>query len=486
MSEISVDGLDKKGQILKKRFSVKVRKSERYLIFDAVSEVFPFFRIKIFKNSSEEDLTVVYGKGRYCIDLGGNKRIDFESEYNNVRFSGFRISKNKNDSVLRMTMNTALNMLEASEGKTVLDSFPVYLGIDIYGRCNMNPKCAYCDYYDIKKKEGKHVDDYFGPETLDKLGRFFTDAERMINCSIGEPFLSPKIKEVIDKIDREGKYLELATNASLLTKDMRKHLLDKKIILSITVNATTEETFRKIRDAQFKKIIRNVEKLAEERKNKWPIIQIVFIPMKANLPDFKKHLEFCDKVADRLVIRPLNRGYNLKSARSGYRFVYEEQYPDEEDWKMIKDEIKKFRQKSSLPIIISSENETKNPEMAKGVKFPVCVEPWFNYYVLRRGVFPCCHGYKPIGDINDFEKLWNGKEIRELRKSLAEGKFSNYCLNSLSCPKVQKYMEEERMRNPLYRIVPKQIKQLLSLVVPIDIRRKAYRAMPPSLKKIFF
>ena len=63
MNEISVFGLGKKGRMLKKHFSVKAERSEQYLIFDAVSEIFPFFKITHFKRKGyiTTDKSIVSG-----------------------------------------------------------------------------------------------------------------------------------------------------------------------------------------------------------------------------------------------------------------------------------------------------------------------------------------------------------------------------------------------------------------------------------------
>ena len=77
--------------------------------------------------------------------------------------------------------------------------------------------------------------------------------------------------------------------------------------------------------------------------------------------------------------------------------------------------------------------ETKNNQK------PICKEPWNRLYILRRGVWPCCYGYKKIADMKDYKKAWNNKEMQEIRAYLARGELSDYCLSSKSCPIVKRH-----------------------------------------------
>ena len=74
----------------------------------------------------------------------------------------------------------------------------------------------------------------------------------------------------------------------------------------------------------------------------------------------------------------------------------------------------------------------------------LCREPWENFYILRRGVLPCCYGGKPIAPMSEWRAAWNSPELQDIRSYLAQGTLSPYCLQSLTCPIVQRHMEEQR------------------------------------------
>ena len=81
---------------------------------------------------------------------------------------------------------------------------------------------------------------------------------------------------------------------------------------------------------------------------------------------------------------------------------------------------------------------------------PMCREPWESYYILRRGILPCCHGNKVIAAMADWQPTWNSPKIQEIRRYLSQGRLSPYCLESLGCPIVQRYLREHKDAGGLF------------------------------------
>jgi hypothetical protein len=84
---------------------------------------------------------------------------------------------------------------------------------------------------------------------------------------------------------------------------------------------------------------------------------------------------------------------------------------------------------------------------------PLCREPWESYYILRRGILPCCYGSTPIAPMAEWREAWNSPAIQEIRRHLVNGDLSPYCLASLGCPVVQRFLEEKR-KAPLGSLRP--------------------------------
>lgn len=346
---------------------------------------------------------------------------------------------------MKLDENRELNNKEFLQGKTILKSYPLRLGIDIEGRCNFKPSCVYCNFDKDKLQEGEFANVNFNKETLKELGPFFQNSKQLTNCSIGEPFLSKDIINLLETFEKEGKYLEMSTNGLLLNKRNRDALLGKNISLYISLDAATKETFAKLRNQYFEKIIDNVRKLSKEKQkfNGLPRIYMVFMPMKVNLHELEGFVKLCaDLKVDKMILRSLVYEHQyLKTKRNGHEFVYKNEILSYDTLQNVYEKAKKFAKKyrinlkSQLDFGVISTSK-KNEEI------PICDEPWRVHYILRQGIKPCCYGYSPIAEMNDFKKTWNGKKIQNIREHLAKGKLSDYCLQSRSCPIVKNYLKE--------------------------------------------
>jgi len=382
--------------------------------------------------------------------------------------------------------NALLNIQETLERKTVMSSYPLSLGIDLYGKCNMNPPCVYCLWDEMKELEGKFSEIDVGVQTLKDYGSFFNFARNIINCSIGEPFLNPQFEEILNYIDNQKNIFEISTNGQVFSNRTIKALLGKLIYLYISLDAATKETYAKIRNNRFDSIVPQLYLLNQERKKKGnlPRINMIFMPMKVNKDDLEAFFRLCKDIeADYLVLRPLNYLDNpqIERDRGGYHFNYEEELLSWQEMKEIFNKSNELSTKYGVKILnqfyFGSSTEptneieqnsnssfqsdaivnTEEKKFTKEVeyqtesdlgesKFPICREPWQSYYILRRGILPCCHGHKPIAPMNDWDTAWNSPALQEIRKYLGEGRFSSYCLESLACPIVQRYRLQKEIQ----------------------------------------
>jgi hypothetical protein len=77
-------------------------------------------------------------------------------------------------------------------------------------------------------------------------------------------------------------------------------------------------------------------------------------------------------------------------------------------------------------------------------KLPLCREPWESYYILRRGILPCCYGEPIYYDMSDWKKAWNSRKMQKIRRYLSQGKLSPYCQSCIGCPIVQRYLMNKK------------------------------------------
>lgn len=276
-------------------------------------------------------------KGKNELVLSLNKVFPEKYHKDDQRELGIRVSPMEfhdddeaHKNFLFFHKNALVNYREMRDGKKRLESYPLNLGVDLYGKCNIKPSCVYCLWDRMKKLEGKYVETTVDKETLESYGPFFLSARLIINCSFGEPLLHPRFQEILEFCESQKKILEISTNGQSFTKRTITALVGKPIFLYISLDAACKETYAKIRNDRWESIIPNLMLLNQERKknNHLPKIYMVFMPMRVNEGDLEDYFRLCQKIeADSLVLRPLNYLENpqIEIDREGYHFDYEKE-----------------------------------------------------------------------------------------------------------------------------------------------------------------
>jgi hypothetical protein len=230
--------------------------------------------------------------------------------------------------VRRQQANRIRNSEELLAGAVRLRSTPPKLGIDLEGRCNINPPCVYCEWDWNKGLEGDNAQVPFDLAKLRAQGGIFDNSSELINCSIGEPFMIRDIDAVLDAFGRSGKLFEASTNGQILTSANVRRLLGRHIHLYVSLDAATAGTYARLRNGRFESVVDNVQRLIDAKggPGSLPLVFLVFMPMRANLHEVDAFVELAAELqVDRLALRPLNasEGTNLVWDRGGYHFDYQ-------------------------------------------------------------------------------------------------------------------------------------------------------------------
>lgn len=245
-----------------------------------------------------------------------------------VRWPLLHADEARHGHVVRQHLNRCLNYTEMARGEVRLSSTPWKLGIDMVGTCNVKPPCVYCNWDEAKRREGADVSAPFDLDTLGSYGEFFENATELVNCSIGEPFMMKDVDLLLDAFGRRGKLLEVTTNGQILTDANIRKLLGRNAHLYISLDAATPETYARLRNDAFPRLLDNVRRLVQAKggRGQLPLVYLVFMPMKANLHEVDDFVQLCAELeADRLVLRPLNasEGMDLVWDREGYHYDYQ-------------------------------------------------------------------------------------------------------------------------------------------------------------------
>ena len=192
------------------------------------------------------------------------------------------------------------------EGRTRLETVipletPYVIFIDPSSACNF--KCTYCPtghldlIKDTKRYQGVLKLEIY-KKIIDDLKDFKKNIKVLRLYKDGEPFLNKNLAEMISYAKSSNKvdYIDTTTNASLMTKERLKPVLDAgidKINISIDgMNNETYESFTKTK-LEFSEIIENVKWLYRNKGNTEVVVKIP-----ADIINEKEKKEFFEVFGD--------------------------------------------------------------------------------------------------------------------------------------------------------------------------------------------
>ena len=249
------------------------------------------------------EIVLYKGWGTYCLDLSGLDRPDVEFEVDplvrvpedsrqlGVMLRSFELLQDL-EFARTKTTNRGMNTEEFWEGKPLLLSYPPQLRIDRETRCNLIPRCTYCHWNETKSLEEE------SPlrstlDTISRLDEFITCAEQIVDCGYGEPLLNPDLPQILDEFKARRIRLEMTSKGVLLTPDIRKVLLGRRLTLYVSVDSATGVGYRRYRHSSLDKILNNLRDLCIEKRKygALPRVIVSFIAMSSNLEEFEPFLE---------------------------------------------------------------------------------------------------------------------------------------------------------------------------------------------------
>ena len=193
--------------------------------------------------------------------------------------------------------------------KVNYENFPVFpLHLDILGADDCMLKCSFCPRGQ-KKAESSGLN--LGSKERMPWGLFqkiIDEAEeydtRAINFGAGtEPLMNPLIPEMIEYSRNHGFIdIRIITNGHLLTLDKTKELFDAGLTyLSVSVDAYTEKTYKRLRGVNFGKVRENLiaaVNLRERLGLKFPVIRVSYIAHPESIHEFEDFLGYWKDIVD--------------------------------------------------------------------------------------------------------------------------------------------------------------------------------------------
>lgn len=306
---------------------------------------------------------------------------------------------------------------------------PIRIQLDLTYRCNLRCKMCYQDKF--YKKGENELSSQEWINIISQLPRFC-----LITLFGGEPLVRKDFKEIAEKALHLHP-CNLVTNAVLLTQDISKFLIDKKLLLLGVSLDGTGKIHDKVRGVTgtYKKVIdnlKNLQKLKKNMKSKFPLLDIKTVVTKTNqdnlLELYKKVVELeadfftisLPKVSEDQFNPRLNKYLN-KNLSLDFSLFDNINFPRlRTDLKKINPQLPKtkIRFYPNFGSIDKIKQELYNPnQLIKN--FSPCVQPWSGLQIGATGkVYPCLS--LEVGDARKqkLSDIWNGKSYIDFRKNL--------------------------------------------------------------------
>ncbi len=336
-------------------------------------------------------------------------------------------------------LNSELNFQEYQADKTILESYPQYLIVELTRNCNL--KCPMCR--DSNKEFAGHK---MSMEIFNKIDSELFDKAKMIDLrGWGESLILDNIIEIIERVARKGALIRFVTNLSYRRKDVFEVLAKYNCKIDISLDSVDEKILNQIRGGANLKIIKENLKL----------LSCLYIQYHGNADSIN--------ILTTVQYPALNTLYQLVPFAADYSIKEIKLFPVAINSESILSLENKDDEVNAMLQKVSSLSKEYNINVIAGSKMgclptnslniPSCIHPWAYCYIAYNGkVGFCDHLIGPafddvlIGDLelNSFGEIWNSIQWQDLRRNhLSERNKSAHNFEHCSWCYQNKYVDFE-------------------------------------------
>ena len=260
---------------------------------------------------------------------------------------------------------------------------PRFVHIETTSLCN--GRCIMCGHRAMQREKATMDDELF-----DKIAAQVASwGVEWVNLQFyGEPLLDKRLFERITRLKKDGLKVKLNTNASLLTKENARKLLDTGIDqVNISFDAFSKEEYNKIRvGLDYDKVIANIETFLDMKQNTGTRAMMTFVCLDRNKHEAELFRKKWKGKSDKVLVTFARDWAGQLKVNGG----------------------------SKQPLRTSDRN--------------ICKTPWNDLVILQDGtVTLCCSDYEGLvkmGNLNSqtLDEVWNGKKFVHYRQCLREGR----------------------------------------------------------------
>ncbi len=302
--------------------------------------------------------------------------------------------------------------------------YPSYIEIEVTTRCNL--KCIICErtYWDEPNRDMSF-------EEFKSIVDQFPKLRWMGLTGIGESFINKDFMKMLRYVKSRNVFVELYDTFYFIDEKTAKDLIDMGVDkIFISLDAATKETYETIRiGSNFERVINNVKNLhriKRETGTVFPEVAYHYIVNKYNLREIPQYIDLVHSITQGSAIIQFTRLlHEYKEVKD--LFV---EIPDD----VIKSAEKKAKD-LGIHLVWNLDVPQNKPPINE------CIEWTMPFIFVTGHVIPCCSGNEAghrdfqkdtaLGNVfeQNFKEIWNGKNYKNLRKMLLNGKTPLQCKN---------------------------------------------------------
>ena len=278
-----------------------------------------------------------------------------------------------------------------------ITEMPTQLDFELNPSCNL--KCPMCTWSAVKTF-GKGSESWMSFEFYKKIVDEVASGVYSINLNyVNEPLIRKDIPQFVSYAVQKGiPEVMFNTNGVLLKPDMSEALIDAGLTkLSVSLDASTEETYAKIRvGSDFGKVMENIDHFIEIRKKKGrktPLLKLTFLVLDINKHELDDFISKWRKIVDFI---------SIQSAVNPF------------------DDDKTEERAKTLGAVFK--NHPSTVEVSEDMSNTGCHMPFQRMTVRSNGdVLPCCdfRGEDLVvgnADKSTIRTIWQGNQLQTLRE----------------------------------------------------------------------
>ncbi len=179
-------------------------------------------------------------------------------------------------------------------------SYPTEMTFEISNTCNL--ECIMCngEFSNLIRKNIEKlpdIPDYYNEYFFEEIKEFLPHLKR-VRFMGGEPFLIKQYAPIMSFLVNKNPSckIHIQTNGTILNNAVKQIIESKNVEISISIDSLQKETYEKIRkNANFEKVISNLNYFSERAKMFNQLININFCVMYDNWMEVPSIVKFCDK-----------------------------------------------------------------------------------------------------------------------------------------------------------------------------------------------